>query len=362
VPQVASSFVYASSAELKVILPNKYDVLTLNDPLFEIMPMNSVNAGKVMWDIPDDTHGLADSRRPGDPYPVVARKGYKRYEALPGYYGNKLIITEQMANEAAAPGTFAGTLDIQRLQADDQDQLLTRALQRVKQVGWTMLTTGKYTNLDANGTVTSSDSVSFSPFVTTIAWSNLSQSTPLYDLRQLKLRHRGQSVSFGSDARIYLNSTDVNNMLANTNLNDLGAKLKLWLNDPKNGSQPMTLADVNTYLMGAGLPQIVEWDDNYIDDSGVTQLYIPSGSGVCVGKRLRGEPVAEFVLTRNIEIMGGSAPSSRRMSALDNLFFDFEMLHKPWRGESTMGFNGNPAIYYPGAIVPFQVGGGGSDS
>ena len=361
------SFLYASSRELSEILPIKYDVLTLDDPAFEMFPIDSVNADKVEWDQLDSTRGLLNAATAGGPYGVVPRKGITRFEARTGYYRSKLLMDEEMLTKAAEIATWGDAIDITKLQAQDQDQLLTIACQRIKTVIWSIMTTGAYSCLDANGLLAISDTAALTPFTTAVAWSSLTTATPLFDLRQLKLRHLGQSATFGRGAKLYLNSVDVNSLLSNANLNDLGAKLRLWLGGASPGSQPFTLADVNSYLMASDLIEIVEWDDNYLDANGVATRYIATGFGVAVGKRLRGEPVGKFLMTRNPELMmaGGAngTPNGRSMGgALSNLYYDFEFMHKPLLGESAMSFNGGPAIYFPGAVVPFRPSGGGSDA
>lgn len=366
---VVGSFLYASSGTLKEILQDKYAVLSLEDPVFsDIMPIASQNTDRVLWDQRDSFRGLAGARAPGGPYTVVAREGINRYEMRPGYYGDEKIMDEQMLTQAAQVGTFGDAIDVTGLQGNDQDHLMTRALQRLKKVAWDFCTLGSYTYFDANGVLSAEDAASLTPFTTAVAWSDHANSTPLYDLRQAKLRHRGHSVSFGRDAKLYLNSTDVNNLLANANQNDLGARRFIQVAPSTALTAPLTLGDVNSYLFSADLPQVVEWDDNYIDDAGAVQLYIATGYGTLVGKRLRGEPVSEFIMTRNPELMmagvaGRNAmPSRGPMGPFDNLFYDFEWQHKPLRGISAMGFNGAPAIYYPSAVIPFRPSGGGSDT
>ena len=360
------NYVYASSADLKEILPDKYAVLTMEDPIFQdLMPIASVDAGKVIWDQRDSFRGLAGARAPGGPYNIVQREGITRYEMRPGYYGDKKIITEEMMTEAAEIGTFGTGIKISGIQSNDQDHLLTRALQRIKLVAWNFFTSGSYSYIDKNGVVCVEDAQSLTPFTTSVAWSSHSTATPLYDLRQAKLRHRGHSVSFGKDAKLYLNSQDVNDLLSNSNANDLGGFRAVILGPAAAQSVGMTLYAVNEFLLRNDLPQIVEWDDTYIDDSGATQLYIAQGYGVLVGKRLKGEPVSEFVMTRNPELMFVGTPNNatgKRVEAFDNLYYNFHFKHEPLRGISAMSFNGAPAIYYPSAVIPFRPSGGGSDA
>ena len=141
----------------------------------------------------------------------------------------------------------------------------------------------------------------------------------------------------------------MNSLLSNENPNDLGAKRVITVNA---GAQPMTVADVNRYLMEADLPQIVEYDDSYLDENGNVQMFIPQGYGVLVGARDYGDPVAEFIFTRHADLIR----SGTRLGGGDysNIYFDFELKKNPARGISTLAFNGAPAFYFPSAIIPFR--------
>lgn len=347
-------FQYATSVDLREIAQDKYPVLTADDPvLTDIMPVTSVNAAVVEWEQRDSYRGLMQPRTLGGPYSVVDREGIKLYRMDPGYYGDSKVIDEDMITRAREIGNLGDQpIDLTKQQGRDQDHLLTRGLQRLKKIGWDFVTTGVYTALDKRGNVVQLDSTPIVPFTTAVSWATVASATPIKDLRTVKLRHRGHSVSFGRNAKLYLNSQDVINLLSNTNANDLGGRFRQIMTANALVG-PVSLKDVNTWLLDADLPQIVEWDDTYIDDAGNVQTYLQQGYGALVGARDHGEPVAEFVMTRNAEIMVGGV-KSKNMGGIDNLFYDFELKRKPVRGISTMGFNGAPAIYYPSAVVPFR--------
>ena len=362
----AGRYQYASNSVMKTILQVKYPVLELEDPLFQICPIVSVAADKVIWQQRDSFTGLLTARGINAPYGVVHREGVDWFEVRPGYYGDKKIMDEQFLTQTAQMGTWGDRIDLNEGQASDQEHLLTRALQRIKYTLWNFFVTGKYTSTDALGNIIVQDNAGLTPFQTSVAWNLHSTATPLYDIRQMKLRHRYQSVSFGKDARLFLNSQDVNDLLANSNPNDLGGFRSIILGSASAQSIGMTLEAVNSFLLRNDLPQIVEWDDSWITDAGVGTLYIPYQSGVLVGQRLRGEPVAEFIMTLNPELMyGGQGAKQPRMTggeAMANLYYNFSFEHEPIKAISAMGFNGAPAIYYPGSVVPVNTSGGGSDN
>lgn len=352
---------FANNYSLREIAQEKVAVLTLNDPVFtDIMPITSENTDEVVWQQRDSYRGLMQPRSLGGPYSVITREGQSTYKMKPGYYGDQKVMDEQFLVSSRQIGTTNAPIDLTVEQGKDQDHLLTRAIQRLKLVAWKFVCTGAYSVLDAMGNVIAADATSITPFTVAVAWSDHANSTPLADLRKVKTRHRGKSVNFGKNAKLYLNSTDVNHLLSNTNQNDLGAKRFIQVSSSSSVSQPLSLADVNTYLLGCDLPQIVEWDDTYIDDAGTTQLYIADGFGALIGARDLGEPVANFIMTRNAEmLMSGEAVvgngANGKVTGLDNLFYNFALKRTPARGISSMGFNGAPAVFFPSAVVPFRT-------
>lgn len=344
-----STYVYAQNAELSMILQDKLPVLTMTDPLFGLMPIRSKDVARVVWEQRGSYVGLTSARGYDGGYGRVNRESVSRFGVDPAPYGDQKFMSEDWLTNSRQAGTFGTSIDLTEGQAGDQDHLITRMIQRIKQVGWTMLTTGTYSVLGPLGQLIMTDTFNLNPFTVPTPWSNVATATPLLDLRTAKLRHRGHSVSFGRNASLYLNSQDVNSLLSNTNPNDLGAKRVITVGA---GAQPMTLADVNRYLIEADLPQIVEYDDSYLDESGAVQMFIPQGYGVLVGAREYGDPVAEFIFTRQADLIrSGSKLGDGDFS---NIYFDFELKKNPARGISTLAFNGAPAFYFPSAIVPFR--------
>jgi len=347
---ISPQYQFATSAVLTEILQDKMPVLTFDDPLFtDIMPTRSVNAALVIWEQRDNYKGLLTARIADEGYGKVKREGLSTFTVTPGLYGDQKEMHGSWLTNARQAGQFGQAIDLNVAQQEDMEHLLTRAISRIRKIGWDLVTNGIYQVPGPNGSIIYQDTFNLTPFNAATAWATVATATPMLDMRNAKLRHRGHSVSFGRNAKLYLNSTDVNSLLANTNPNDLGAKRVITVGA---GAQPFTLANVNTYMFEADLPQIVEYDKTYIDDSGTVQLYIAQGYGVLVGARETGEPVGEFLLTRNADNLVSGTKSNP--GQFDNLYFDFDLKRNPARGVSTMSFAGAPAIYFPSAVVPFR--------
>jgi hypothetical protein len=332
-----------------MILQDKLPVLTMKDPLFDLMPIKSKDVARIVWDQRGNYVGLTAARGYDGGYGRVNRESVSRFGVDPAPYGDQKIMSEDWLTNSRQAGSFGTAIDLTEGQAGDQDHLITRMIQRIKLVGWTLFATGTYSVLGPLGQLIQTDTFGITPFEVSTTWATVDTATPLLDLRTAKLRHRGHSVSFGRNAKLFLNSQDVNSLLSNTNPNDLGAKRVITVNA---GSQPMTLEDVNRYLLEADLPQVVEYDDTYIDDNNNVTNFLQQGYGVLVGARDYGDPVAEFIFTRHADLIRAGG----RLGAGDysNIYFDFEMKKNPARGISTLAFNGAPAFYFPSAIIPFR--------
>lgn len=366
-PVLQGNYLFQSNWELQKILPVKYGFITLNDPLLnDIMPIRSIDAAKLIWAQRDSFTGFMAPRLPNAGFQVVPQQGINWFEADPGHFGESMFIDEVMLEKAAQFGTVNGKIDLAEQQQLNQELLLSRLITTVKICGWNFATTGKYNFVNQDGAVLASATQSLQPFQVAVPWSNFTVSTPLNDLRQMQTsRELGQSVSFGRDSNLYLARPDVNNLLQNNNPADLGSfRVVLGI---KGQMLPLSLPFVNEVFTANDLPQIVPWDDNYLPDGATSASqairFIQPGYGTVIGKRLKGEPVAEFLLTLNAATQQGFGKDQAKVEApgLSNMWMDFEWEKRPPRGITTCSWNGGPAIYYPGSVVPFQpetTGGG----
>lgn len=345
------NYVYTQSADLRVIMQQKLPVLTANDPIFtDIMPIGQSKTEIILWEQRDNYQGLLSPRQYNGGFGRVQREGINRFKVQPGKYGDQKIMDEEFITASRQIGKFGDAFDVQDQQARDQDHLLTLGFQRLKKVGWDLVTSGTYSVLDANGVQLVTDTFSTQTFTASVAWSNLSTATPLADARAIKLKHRGYSVRFNRRAKWYMNSTQVNYALMNTNSADLGGKRQI---SSTGQAQPLSLDVLNQIFFDNDLPMIVEYDDGYLDSTGTNQLFIADGKGVVIGEREDGSPVAEFLMTPNAnnfhpDVVGFT-------EGMPNIYYDFEFKKNPIRGISTLAFNGAPAVYFGSAIVRTDI-------
>lgn len=336
------TFIYPTNAELTAILQKKLPVRTMDDAIFDIMPIEEDDSSLVMWEQEDNYVGLMSLRgfdgQPGR----VSKVGVKQYQMLPGVYGDYIQLDETELTLGRAVGSFGQPIDIQNLIVRRQDQLLNRALDRLRFIGWTLVSQGTFSVPTADGQVVHSDSFNLQSYAASVAWSTPATATPLKDFRNVKLLGRGKSVSFGGGSVAYMNQITFNSMLSNTNTSDLAGKRTAGLYAPQN------LEEVNKLLLGEDLPQVQIYDEGYLDESGGFQPHLPNGKCVVVGKRPAGQRVASFKMTRN-------ATNQNAAPGMYNKVIDRGEDSVPRVIEVHMGFNGGPAIFYPSAIVKMDV-------
>lgn len=331
---------YPSVSELQEIEQDLLPVLTQDDPIFEIMPMVDVDADLLEWDQEDDYTGLTSLRglngQPGN----VRAVGAHRYAAEPGVYGDFMTIDEEELTKRGRLGTYNLPIDITDLVMSRQEQLLHRRINRLRWLGWTLITTGAYNVLSRTG-VRHTDTYSLQTYNAS-TWATANTATPLADFRGAQLLSRGHSVMFGAGAQAFMNRATANNLLANTNAADLGGKRTSGL------ANILSITEINNVLNGEDLPTIRIWDDGYKDDNGDFQLFIPNNVVTIIGRRMGGAKIMDVAMTQNANNQN-SAPGPYAFV-------------KDRRGETVPptvdvhdGFNGGLRVYFPSAIVLMDV-------
>lgn len=333
-----ATFVFPTSQTITEIAQDKLPNLVQNRVGFQLMPMVDVDSYLVMWDQKDNFVGLQQHRGLNGEPPKVQRTGAKRYQVTPGIYGEFALIDERELTIRRQYGTFGTPIDISDLVMDAQDQLLGRRLDRIELVIWTLLTTGAFTVLAPDGSIAQQDAFSLQTFTSTVPWATSATSTPLLDLRNIKLKSRGHSVNFGTQATLWINQVTANNLLQNANANDLFGRRLTGLTTINN------VGDINRLLAGDDLPTIQIYDEGYLNDAGTFVPFIANNKGVLVGRRPAGQVIGDYALTRNANNPTLAPGAYMRV-------FDRGEDQVPRQIEVHDGHNGGPRVYYPSAIV-----------
>jgi hypothetical protein len=339
-----ATFAYPVNSELTEIAQVKTPVLTMDDPLFDIMPINNHDTDLVQWEQRDDYIGLQQLRGiNGEPAQVKAIGG-KLFQAQPGVYGEFLDIDEKQLTSRRKYGSYSDPIDISDLVLEKQNQLLNRRIDRLRWIGWTLLSKGIFSVALPNGSIAHTDAFPLQTQTRIVAWTSFATAQPLNDFRAAQLKARANGVYFDQRAKAFCNRVTVNNLLQNTNAADLGGKRTQGL------ANMLSLSDVNMLLTGEGLPNIVVYDEVFKDDTGTVVPFIADNVVVIIGARRNGDPVAEYMMTRNAQ-NDDLGPGAYMMVE------DTMAANKPPRYIKVHdGHNGGPAIYYPSSIIVMSVG------
>ena len=334
-----SNYVFPTAAELREIEQVKLPKLTMDDPIFQIMPIRNVDNFIVMWEQKDNFVGLQGLRGlDGRPARVNA-VGAKRYQMTPGVYGEFSDIREEELTIRRQMGSFGTPIDLSDLVMERQDQLLGRRVDRIRQIGWDVVQ-GRF-SVSGQGGLIHADAYPVARYTASVVWATRATATPLQDFRNIQLFEEGRSTSFGSNAKAYMNRRTFNDMVANLNANDLAGRRVTGLLSVLNPEE------INRILLGEGLPQVVIYNDGYFNEAGTWTPFIPNNRVVVVASRPNGT-IAEYQMVRN-------ATNPNMEPGAYTRVIDTVEREVPRRVEVHDGHNGGPALFYPGDIVNMTV-------
>lgn len=334
-----SNFVFPTAAELRAIEQIKMPMLTMNDPIFSVMPIRNVDNFIVMWEQKDNFTGLQQLRGLDGRPARVNGVGLKRFQMTPGVYGEFAEIREEELTLRRSMGTFASAIDISELVMEKQDQLLSRRIDRIRQIGWQVLQ-GRFSVSGQSGLV-HADAFPVARYAASVPWATRATATPLQNFRDIQLFEEGRSTSFGSNAKAFMNRRTFNDMVANLNANDLAGRRVTGLLSVLN------LGEINQILLNEGLPEVNIWNDGYLTDAGVWTPFIPNNTVIVVANR-PGATIMEYQMVRNATNPGLEPGAYTRV--IDTV--DREV---PRRLEVHDGHNGGPALFFPGDIINMTV-------
>lgn len=337
-------YVFPTSSELSMIGQEKVANLSRNRLGFQIVPVVDKNAALLEWEQEDNWTGLMGLRGLGGDPKRIKNIGGKRWQVEPGAYGEFATVDELELTKRRQWGTYGSPIDVTDLVMRLEDRLLLRRLDLQEYMIWQLLTTGSYLVTSEDGKLTHADTFLLQTYAAAVPWSTPATSTPLADLRAIQLKAAGKSVSFGADAMIWMNRITANRMMSNTNSNDLAGKRTAGL------ANILSMGEANQLFTGEALPNIGIYDEGYLRDSdGAFVRYIPDGVGVVVGRRVNGEPIADFAMTRNAQNLDLAPGAYHKI-------IDQRLYRVPGSIEVHDGFNGGIEFFFPSAVVIATLG------
>lgn len=334
-------FRFPTNYEIERIEPDLVQILNLyTDPIFQFFPRIAKQASSVKWSISEAVTGLQNIRGyDGDPVPVN-RPGEKWYNMMPGVYGDVIPISEEEMTERSAMALAGMPVSIDDLVADANKTLLIRENTLIRSILWTMVRTGEIKVSHKNGTVMQRDSWAIKTYAATTPWSTTATATPSKNFIAARAAWSGgTSCQFDENAVAFMNRKTCDNMLMNTNADDLGTL-------QKNGNI-LDLEIVNRKLRALGLPSIQVMNDTYYDNAGTLQYYVPDSTVVVFGTRPANQPLGNYVDTLNM------VRTDRKAGGYT--FVKMEQNEVPPKVEVHRGHNGGPRILYPNGVGVMSV-------
>lgn len=337
-------YIYPTREELMAIEPDMMDQLTLNDPIFQLFPIRNVDSHVISWEQRDNYLGLQKVRGLDGQPGRVAAVGGKKYTYEPGVYGEELLIPESELTTRRPYGVAAGAVNIQDLVLERNNQARHREINRIRYILWTLLGTGTFSVSTDHGAVLHTDTYELQTYTRAVDWGTPATATPLADFRGVVALAAGHGVNLGGSATAFMTRANFNELCSNTNASDLAGKRTDGL------AQPIGLEAINRVLLAEDLPQIQVYDEGYYSDANVFTRFIPANTVIIVGKRQNGDPLGEYLMTRNANNPDLGPGSYAQV--VDSLLTGQPV---PRRISVHRGHNGGPVIYYPSGVVVMSV-------
>lgn len=342
------TYTYQTNAVMTRLSQNLIQSASLDDPIFKIFPIRKRNASRLRWSIRDNYKGLMKLRGLGGEPTPIQRVAENVFEEIPGVYGEYATIDEvEMTNRAAGfPADIGLNVSVDDLVNDSQQQLTVRQVQRMKQICWGLAVSGTFSVALPTGGIGHTGSYTIQAVTVSPLWSVTATATPLKNFRDLQPTFGfGTSSQFNGLAQAWTNSATLNYALGNTNAADFGGRRGT------GGGTFNGITGLNQVLLDQATPTINVWDDGYIDDAGVFQLYIPTGKVLVVGRRPNGETPGEFQMTRNMV-----SQSPEPYSHVDDRANPGPRQQIPPRIDVHQGFNGGPVVERGTQLIVMTVG------
>ena len=313
-----------SPNQLQELVKAKLTELQKGDPLFKHMPIVYKNTDLVKWEQWD---------------------GYKPKEyncqLEPGIYGDMSVF-------GLAGLVKRGGRD--KVITNAINQMVSRMLARIKQVGWTLLTDATYSKLDRFGRIHHIDTFKSNRYVANTVWSDLANSNPIDDLGQVQKLGTTNGLTFGRTAKIYVNQTTFDHLICSE-------FIRHRLLDDGTNKGIIGLNHLNEVFSNWDLPEVVVHDHGYMNDSDIFIQYIPDGKVVVLASITDGTTAAEYQIVNNKLVQGWDKAMPyvstqdkevKRVDEEGNTITVQEL-------EIHCGHNGGPALLCPQSVVLMSV-------
>ena len=322
----------------------------------QILPMNTSMYQEVQWDEIDHDRGLTAPHVMGTDPKNDKRMGstLRKYTPIP--FKETDLLKEDEILRARQLGTMAGTLDLSMEIAKIARDRFNKTMARVEKLRWDTLK-GSIA-IDENG-VKVTETFAIQTYTPATPWSTLATSTPIKDLDACKLLFRKTGAST-QGAKLYINQTNANRLVENLNANDLrGFQNSNFVN------LAYSIQELNKIMAARGLPEIVVYDEGYVDESDTFVPFIGDTEAILVGKRMGGESVGDFMSTPSLHNNVNGQPGPGYFSIIEVNGQPSEQVGSVSLGqlgtaknpkvEITGGIYGGTRLIYPKSVIKLVV-------
>lgn len=345
---MATSFEMQAAVAVREVNQLKVPLLLSKRLGLKLVPEKAVDEVTITYERRRLYTGLLAPRSQGGPAGRHQLPASDSFTANPGRYGGFVEFLEKDLEGRRQVGSWTEFDENGKLTDRASQFLLQLEYDRMEKNIWDLLQTGGYEVVGDDGRVYMQDAYNIptATYGSGGAWTyaNAANATPLKDLRDtIATLELGLSVDF-TNGTMYMSRPTFNNMIANSNSADLG-KTRLTYGETVNA-----VGALNKLLIENGLPTVELYDESYYPSGSTTQSqavrFLTAGKIVITGKRMDGEPMGEYRLTRSANNGGKPGHFTIVKDERDKV---------PAKITVTQGHNGGPTLYYPEAVCAFTA-------
>lgn len=307
---------------------------------------------EVQWDERDHDRGLTAAHAMGTDPKIDKRMGSTLRKYTPICFKESDLLKEDEILRARQLGTMAGTLDLSDEIARIARNRYVKTMARIEKLRWDCLKGA--IAIDENG-VKVNESFAIQTHNVTTVWDDLDDARPLHDLNTVKLLFRKTGAS-AQGAKMYMNQQTANLLLENNNPDDLKG-----FQNSNFTHLPYSVEEMNKILAARGLPDIVVYDNGYVDEDNTFQPYLAFGEVIIVGNRPAGQSVGDFMSTPSLHNQIGGQPAPGYFAGIEvngvpsdqagSVSMSQLGLGKNPKVEIFGGIYGGPRLIYPKSII-----------
>lgn len=349
--QCVGGYTYFTPTSIETVANIFRDTIPLDERLgFKVLPFREKNVTRIVIRRPDYLRGLQPYR---DSHTASTKLDdyFNRFGTFCSLETDEWaehddIYAHEIAESVEAEGCATDAVDISELMAIRMAQLVNREFNRQEFNIWSAIVYGKYVAEKA-GEVVQVHSYPIRYFPPAVSWADQLNSTPIADLRAIRLLFRGLKLRFDRKAWFIVNQATFDCMLSNQNPRDLGKTVVSAC------CELLTGAVMAERFYAFDLPAPTVYDEGYWTRDAF-HPFIPDGFAVLIARHLEGQPLGYYTLTRHGQSCTGNKTGVGSWTKIDDNCDRSAGEVRRIRIEK--GHSGVVQINYPEAIIIIPTG------